>query len=236
MRPGRSWPTPVTPRPVAKKGRARPSSRLGSVAECSSDVALLRRWLAGAGVPSGLGADTDFRWLLLVPTWPGAAWSTRDPRRAEEADPTFGGRLAALQARASQPTEAAKRPGRGARSSRRTHAVQPPARRAAAGFLVDAGRRPRAAVRQPVLRRGPAAVGMGRGRRAGPSGAVRFPRVVERATLAAGQGALWPERRCRPRRAATSSTARPRSAEAVVSRERYAPGRVASERSSSGSW
>ena len=79
-----------------------------TVAECSRDEALLRRWLAGADAPP-VWAPTPTSAGCCSATSPAAACSspaTLDD--AEEADPTFGGRLAALQARASQPTEAAK--------------------------------------------------------------------------------------------------------------------------------
>ena len=80
-----------------------------TVAECTGDEALLRRWLAGLDVPSGLAGG--HRLPLAAARQPGAARPARARSTlddAEEADPTFGGRLAALQARASQPTDAAK--------------------------------------------------------------------------------------------------------------------------------
>ncbi len=79
-----------------------------TVAECSGDVGLLRRWLSGAGVPAGLADDTDLRWLVLGNLARRGALRAGELDAAEAADPTFGGRLAGLRARASEPTAAAK--------------------------------------------------------------------------------------------------------------------------------
>ena len=190
MRPGRSSPMPAPPAgrlrrrlepPGRHRGpdRRRVHRRRGPAASLARRRGRPLRPRAPTPTSAGCSLGNLARRGLLDP-------STLDD--AEERDPTFGGRLAALQARASRPTE--RDEGLGLEPGRRgeLHAVQPPAGRAAAGFLVDAGRRPRAAVCQPLLRRGPAAVGMGRRRRAGPGGAVRLPPRGRAGDAAAGRG------------------------------------------------
>ena len=182
------------------------------VAECSGDVALLRRWLGGEGVPS----DLVFRRRL-----PMAAGRQPGPPRAgrrRDARPSRGGGpdLRRTPRRPAGPGVATRR-GRetvGVEPGRRGElvAVQPRARRAAAGFLGRAGPRPGPAVRQPVLRRGPAPVGMGRRRRLGARGPVRVPPRGRARHAVAGRGgsgaahlvtrdaAQHRRRRVRPRR------------------------------------
>jgi aminopeptidase N len=155
---------------------------------------------------------------------------------AEEADPTFGGRLAALQARASQPSPAAKEwawnqvvDERAARSNHQLVALL-------LGFWAASDLdlvRPyvgRFFAEVPSLSGWLGDDALARVVRLG------FPRVVERTTLALAEEALA---------SATLSPATRRNlvdgasalSEAVVSRERYAPDRRrAVGGSSSGSW
>ena len=90
-----------------------------TVAECTGDEALLRRWLAGADVPSGLGTDTDFRWLLLG-NLARRGLLDRPPSttRRRPTPPSAGG---SRRSRRGPPNpRRRRRPGPGARSSRRT--------------------------------------------------------------------------------------------------------------------
>ena len=206
-----------------------------TVAECSGDEALLRRWLAGADVPSGLGTDTDFRWLLLGNLARRGLLEPSTLDDAEEADPTFGGRLAALQARASQPTEAAKAWAWNQvveeNSTRSNHQL--------VALLQGFWSTPDLDLVRPYVSRFFAEVP----RLSGWVGddalarVVRFgiPRVVERATLRLAEEALTGVALSPATRRNIVDGASALS-EAVVSRERYAPGRVALGGSSSGSW
>ena len=206
-----------------------------TVAECSGDEALLRRWLAGADVPSGLGTDTDFRWLLLGNLARRGLLEPSTLDDAEEADPTFGGRLAALQARASQPTEAAKawawnqvvEEG----STRSNHQL--------VALLQGFWSTPDLDLVRPYVSRFFAEVPRLSGW-VGDDALARvvrfgFPRVVERATLRLAEEALAGVALSPATRRNIVDGASALS-EAVVSRERYAPGRVALGGSSSGSW
>ncbi len=206
-----------------------------TVAECSRDEALLRRWLAGPDAPSGLGADTDFRWLLLGNLARRGRLEPDELDDAEEADPTFGGRLAALQARASQPTEEAKAWAWAQvveeRSTRSNHQL--------VALLQGFWSTPDLDLVRPYVGRFftevprlSAWVGDDALARVVRFG---FPRVVERSTLrladeALQQGSLSPATR---RNIVDGASA---LGEAVDSRERYAPGRVALGGSASGSW
>jgi aminopeptidase N len=205
------------------------------VAECSGDVALLQRWLDGDGVPSDLASDTDFRWLLVGNLARRGLLDDTTLDQAEAADPTFGGRLAALQARASRPDAAAKRWAWSQvveeSSSRSNHELVALLQ----GFWVA----PDLDLVRPYVNRFFAEVprlsawvgddALARVVRFG------FPRVVERATLSLADEALG---RANLSPAARRNIVDGASAlgEAVVSRERYAPGRAAVGGSSSGSW
>jgi aminopeptidase N len=207
-----------------------------TIAECTNDEALLRVWLARRNVPSGLESDTDFRWLILGNLARRGRLTTGELDAAEESDPTFGGRLAALQARASQPTAAAKawawrqvvREG----SARSNHQL--------VALLQGFWATPDLDLVRPYVSRFFTEVprlttwvgddALARVVRFG------FPRVVERETLRLAEEALA---------TATLSPATRRNivdgasalSEAVVSRERYAPDRSrAVGGSSSGSW
>jgi aminopeptidase N len=207
-----------------------------TIAECTGDERLLRRWLAGVDVPAGLDSDTDFRWLILGNLARRGLLDPTELDAAEEADPTFGGRLAALQARASQPSPAAKEwawsqvvDERAARSNHQLVALL-------LGFWAASDLdlvRPyvgRFFAEVPSLSGWLGDDALARVVRLG------FPRVVERTTLALAEEALA---------SATLSPATRRNlvdgasalSEAVVSRERYAPDRrPAVGGSSSGSW
>jgi aminopeptidase N len=206
-----------------------------TVAECSGDESLLRRWYDGEDVPSGLASDADFRWLLVANLARHGLVDDATLDAAETADPTFGGRLAALQARASRPDEASKRwawsqvveEG----SSRSNHELVALLQ----GFWVVSDLdlvRPYVSRFFTEIPRLSAWVGDDALARVVRFG---FPRVVERATLSLAEEAL---------EQATLSPATRRNildgasalGEAVVSRERYAPGRAAVGGSSSGSW
>ncbi len=209
------------------------------VAECTGDEALLRRWLDGQDVPSGLAGDTDFRWLLLGNLARRGLLRPGELDDAEEADPTFGGRLAALQARASQPTASAKAWAWHQvveESTRSNHQLIALLQGFWATPDLDLVRPyvPRFFAEVPRLSAWLGDDALARVVRFG------FPRVVERATLrlaeeALGNGALSPATRRNIVDGASSL------GEAVRSRERYAPRREAPRRealggSSSGSW
>ncbi|MEP6630848.1 MAG: aminopeptidase N [Lapillicoccus sp.] len=95
---------------LARSGPASSAAVIATrtVAECSGDIPLLRGWLAGAAVPAGLDDDTDLRWLVLGNLARRGALAPEELDRAEAADRTFAGRLAALRARAALPTQEAK--------------------------------------------------------------------------------------------------------------------------------
>jgi aminopeptidase N len=205
------------------------------VAESSDDVELLRGWLRGHDVPTGLAGDTDFRWLLIGNLARRGHLLTGELDAAEESDPTFGGRLAALQARASEPTHAAKEwawaqvteEGSGRSNHQLVALLQ--------GFWAA----PDLDLLRPYVARFFTEVPRLSGW-LGDDALARvvrfgFPRVVERRTLELAVDALA---------TATLSPATRRNivdgasalSEAVVSRERYAPRRRAVGGSSSGSW
>jgi aminopeptidase N len=204
------------------------------VAECTGDEALLRRWLDGRDVPAGLAGDTDFRWLLLGNLARRGWLRPGELDEAEEADPTFGGRLAALQARASQPTAAAKAWAWKQvveESSRSNHQLVALLQGFWATPDLDLVRPyvPRFFTEVPRLSAWLGDDALARVVRFG------FPRVVERATLrlaeeALANAALSPATRRNIVDGASSL------GEAVRSRERYAWRREAVGGSSSGSW
>jgi aminopeptidase N len=205
------------------------------VAECSDDVVMVRGWLQGEDVPAGLADDTDFRWLLLGNLARRGRLAEGELDAAEQDDPTFGGRLAALQTRASQPTPAAKEwawaqvteEGSGRSNHQLVALLQ--------GFWTTPDLElvrpyvPRFFTEVPRLSAWLGDDALARVVRFG------FPRVVERRTLELAEEALD---------TATLSPATRRNivdgasalGEAVVSRERYAPRRRAVGGSSSGSW
>ncbi len=74
----------------------------------TDDVARLRRWVAGDGIPAVLAGDDDFRWGLLRRLASLDALSENEIHEAEEADRSLAGSLAALGVRATRPTTQAK--------------------------------------------------------------------------------------------------------------------------------
>ncbi|MFQ6172370.1 aminopeptidase N [Oryzobacter sp. R7] len=77
-------------------------------ARTSDDVARLRRWAAGDGLPPVLVGDDDFRWLVLRRLSSLDALSDGEVEAAEAADPSLAGSLAAMGVRAVRPTAEAK--------------------------------------------------------------------------------------------------------------------------------
>jgi aminopeptidase N len=78
------------------------------LARSSGDGDLLTRWAAGAGLPAGLEADSDFRWLVVRNLASRGLVDAAFIERVRQADDTLAGRLGALAARASLPGAAAK--------------------------------------------------------------------------------------------------------------------------------
>ncbi len=77
-------------------------------ARSGSDVARLRGWAAGEGLPADLAGDDDFRWLVLRRLSALDALTGDELAAAEEADRSLAGRLAALGVRSVRPTAEAK--------------------------------------------------------------------------------------------------------------------------------
>ncbi|NHA68063.1 aminopeptidase N [Phycicoccus flavus] len=77
-------------------------------ARSSTDVARLRGWAAGDGLPDALVGDDDFRWLVLRRLSALDALDDAALAEAEAADRSLAGRLAAHGVRAVRPTEEAK--------------------------------------------------------------------------------------------------------------------------------
>jgi aminopeptidase N len=77
-------------------------------AQTPAELAVLRGWLDGTGVPAGLAIDTQLRWLLLQALV--AAGAATEPEIDAElaGDPTAAGGREAATARALRPTAAAK--------------------------------------------------------------------------------------------------------------------------------
>jgi aminopeptidase N len=79
-----------------------------ATARNESDLAIMKGWLAGTGVPEGLAIDTDLRWSLVsVLVAAGAAGSTQIEAELDR-DRTSGGERAATEAHALVPTAEAK--------------------------------------------------------------------------------------------------------------------------------
>ncbi|HYN65392.1 MAG TPA: aminopeptidase N [Ornithinibacter sp.] len=78
-------------------------------ARSGSDPERLRRWAAGDGIPGVLRGDDDFRWGVLRRLASLDALGENEIERAEAADRSLAGSLAALGVRAVRPTAAAKR-------------------------------------------------------------------------------------------------------------------------------
>ncbi|MEP7034602.1 MAG: aminopeptidase N [Dermatophilaceae bacterium] len=78
------------------------------VATTTTDEDLLGRWATGEALPEGLGADSDFRWVVLGNLARRGVIGSAEIEAARERDNTMQGSLKALQARASAPDAAAK--------------------------------------------------------------------------------------------------------------------------------
>jgi aminopeptidase N len=79
-----------------------------AAAHTEDELAVLRGWLAGTGVPDGLAIDTDLRWSLLTQL---VALGAAGPDKIEaelDRDRTSGGERAAAQAHALVPTAESK--------------------------------------------------------------------------------------------------------------------------------
>ena len=118
--PGLPWPRPS---PAADSSSPGPG-RSSSAARTDADLAVLRGWLAGDGVPAGLAIDTELRWSMLA----GAGRQRRAPAPAEidaelDGDRTASGERAG-RARATRWSPTAGREGRDlAAPDRRTRAL-----------------------------------------------------------------------------------------------------------------
>ena len=189
MRPGRSSPMPATSCwPAPKKGRATPSSRPGP-----SRSAPVTRPSCAAGSPARTSppawAPTPTSAGCSWATSPGAACSTRPPSttRRRPTPPSAGGSRRSRR-EASQPTEAAKAWAWSQvveeNSTRSNHQL--------VALLQGFWSTPDVDLVRPYVSRFFAEVprlsGMGRGRRAGPSGAVRLPARGGAGDAAAGRG------------------------------------------------
>ncbi|HEX6870044.1 MAG TPA: aminopeptidase N [Micromonosporaceae bacterium] len=79
-----------------------------SAARSDADLATLRDWLAGAGVPDGLAVDTELRWTILSDLV-AAGWAGLAEIEAElDRDRTASGERSAAQAHALVPTPESK--------------------------------------------------------------------------------------------------------------------------------
>ncbi|GAA2395732.1 aminopeptidase N [Dactylosporangium salmoneum] len=79
-----------------------------SVARTPDELAVLRGWLAGAGVPRDLTVDADLRWTILQALVAEGAAGPSDIDAELARDRTAGGERAAATARALVPTESSK--------------------------------------------------------------------------------------------------------------------------------
>jgi aminopeptidase N len=77
-------------------------------ARSPEQLAVLRGWLDGAGVPDGLAIDTELRWFLLKALVANAAAGDAEIDAELSGDATAAGEREAAQARALRPTAAAK--------------------------------------------------------------------------------------------------------------------------------
>src|SRR4051812_37561377 len=75
-----------------------------SAARSAEDLAVLRGWLDGTGVPDGLTVDTEFRWSLLQSLTAKGAADVAEIDAELAADPTASGEREAAVARALVPT------------------------------------------------------------------------------------------------------------------------------------
>ncbi len=78
------------------------------VARTATDESLLRRWLAGTDVPTGLVGDVDFRWILIKSLARQGFCDDREVEHHRIADGSLAGQQAALAARALRPDPEAK--------------------------------------------------------------------------------------------------------------------------------
>jgi aminopeptidase N len=81
---------------------------LAASARTEADLAILRGWLDGTGVPDGLTIDTDLRWILLHALVAAGAAGPEEIASELDRDRTSGGERASAEAYALVPTEAAK--------------------------------------------------------------------------------------------------------------------------------
>ncbi len=78
------------------------------LAASSPDEALLRTWMDGTDLPTGLRGDSDFRWLTVRTLAARGLVDAADIDAVLEQDRTMQGNLAALAARAARPDAASK--------------------------------------------------------------------------------------------------------------------------------
>ena len=79
-----------------------------SAARTDADLATLRGWLTGTGVPPGLAIDTDLRWSVLQTLIANGRAEPAEIEAELDRDRTASGERAAAQAHALVPTAAAK--------------------------------------------------------------------------------------------------------------------------------
>jgi aminopeptidase N len=79
-----------------------------TLARSSADEPMLRRWAEGAGLPPGLGDDSDLRWLVVRNLATRGQVDDGFIEGVRRDDDTLAGRLGALTARASLPEAVAK--------------------------------------------------------------------------------------------------------------------------------
>ena len=78
------------------------------VATTTADENLLRRWAAGEHLPTGLGGDSDFRWVVVGNLARRGVLGPAEMDAALDLDRTMTGNLKWLQAKASAPDASAK--------------------------------------------------------------------------------------------------------------------------------
>ncbi|MGH3727351.1 MAG: ERAP1-like C-terminal domain-containing protein, partial [Micromonosporaceae bacterium] len=79
-----------------------------SAARDDADLAVLRGWLDGDGVPKGLAVDTGVRWTVLQSLIAAGAAEPAEIDAELERDPTASGQIEAVRARAEIPTPEGK--------------------------------------------------------------------------------------------------------------------------------